>query len=524
LKKTATFSVYNASAGSGKTYTLVRDYLGILLQKKDAYYFRHILALTFTNKASAEMKQRILENLQCFISDEINDMKRDLMQKTGLDALQIAIRSKAILEAILFDYSNFHITTIDSFTHRIIRSFAFDFGLSSDFDVELDTGKILQEALDSVLDQIGIDTPLTQALIHFSLQKSDEDKAWDITANLYEFSKILLNETDQREFETLTSKTHEDYQRLQKKLFSQRHLMEKKMSAIGKFALEIIDFNGINHEDFFYKGRFPKHFIALEKNWQNAKFFDQSVLQNDVESRKFYKEKISTETKNLIDSVLPELVPLYSESEQLYSKLLLSKFLEDSIVPMSILTYIYKAVKHLKSDYNIQFISDFNELIQHKIKDEAAPFIYERLGETFKHYFIDEMQDTSVLQWQNLISLIDNALSQEEGSLLLVGDVKQSIYRWRGSNPEQFMALSNPHSNEPFNVSKNVINLDTNFRSFTEIIDFNNHFFSHISDVLQNTSYQSIYQNETYQKQNSQKGGYVQIEFLKKTLRMKTKI
>lgn len=513
MENLATYTVYNASAGSGKTYTLVRDFLAILLKQKDAFYFRQVLAITFTNKASAEMKQRILENLQCFSTEAVNDMKRELMLLSGLDATTFAKRSQVILEAILQDYSSLNITTIDSFTHRIIRSFAFDFGLTSDFDVELDAAKILQEAVDVVISKIGIDEKLTQVLVSFALQKSDEDKSWDISKNLFEFSKILLNETDKKEFESIADVSLEDFNKLRQNLISAYKKIEENMSQIGANALDIIAQNDLEAGDF-YRSMLPNFFKTLSNNWENAKFFDENTLRQNMEDGIFYAKSKSDLIKSRIDQISPQLSDLYFKSEKLFPDLILHQLWIESIFPMTVLKYVFEAMENLKKDYNIQLISDFNDLIQKKIKDEPAPFIYERLGEKFKHYFIDEMQDTSTLQWQNLLSLIENALSQEGGSLLLVGDTKQSIYRWRGSNPEQFMTLSDPQIQGPFQVDKNVLYLDTNYRSFTEIIKFNNDFFAHIANALQNEGYGQLYEKETFQKSNTQKGGYVQIDFL----------
>ena len=515
MENLASYTVYNASAGSGKTYTLVRDFLAILLKQKDAFYFKQVLAITFTNKASAEMKQRILENLQCFSTEAVNDMKRELMGQTGLDATTFAHRSQAILEAMLQDYSSLNITTIDSFTHRIIRSFAFDFGLTSDFDIELDAPKILQEAVDVVISQIGIDEKLTQVLVSFALQKSDEDKSWDISKNLFEFSKILLNETDKHEFESVADVSLENFNSLRQSLISTYKGMEQNMQQIGRNALDVIAQNEIDPGDFF-RSMLPNYFASLSNNWEDAKFFDENSLHQNMEDGIFYAKSKSNVIKSRIDQVIPQLTDLYSQSERLVSDLILHQLWIESIFPMTVLKYVFDAMENLKKDYNIQLISDFNDLIQKKIKDEPAPFIYERLGEKFKHYFIDEMQDTSKLQWDNLIALIDNVLSQEQGSLLLVGDTKQSIYRWRGSNPEQFMALSDSQIQGPFQVDKNVLYLDSNYRSFTEVIKFNNDFFTHIANALQNERYGQLYEKETFQKSNAQQGGYVQIDFLVK--------
>lgn len=507
------YTVYSASAGSGKTFTLVKEYLQILLQSKDAYHFKNVLAITFTNKAAAEMKDRVLVNLQAFVRGEASEMLRPIQEATGLDAITIQQRAKAINEAILWDYSAFNITTIDSFTHRIIRSFAYDFGLSLNFDVETDAKKLLQEAVDAVIAQIGIDKELTKALITFSHQKSADDKSWDISKTLYQFANIILNESDKIELKSIAHKNFADYVALQKKLQKQLAMIKPKMQEIGEKGVQIIAKSGLADNDF-YRSMLPNHFNKLADNWEQAKFFDQSNLRLRIEENTFYSKSKSEKLKEQIENILPQLLEFYLQSEQLFSKISLLKLFSESLIPMAVLSYVHKAMEKLKLDNNVRLINEFNELIFNKIQNEPTPFIYERIGEKFQHFFIDEMQDTSVLQWKNLIKLIENSLHQEGGSLLLVGDAKQAIYRWRGGASEQFIELADKNKNGPFHVDKKVAHLATNYRSFSEIIQFNNSFFQHISSLLSNEIYADLYQKENQQKINTKVGGYVQIELV----------
>ena len=211
--------------------------------------------------------------------------------------------------------------------------------------------------------------------------------------------------------------------------------------------------------------------------------------------------------------LLSKLQLAYEEYQNVY---LLEAF-NNNIYPLSLLNSINKEFKKIQEDQNILSISEFNEIIHNEIQNQPAPFIYEKMGDKFRHFFIDEFQDTSVLQWKNLIPLIDNALSSEEngvkGSLLLVGDPKQAIYRWRGGKAEQFIALSqeeNPFSNK----YKKTVSLDTNYRSYSEVIDFNNSFFKYISGKLSNPDYINLYQNNSHQNKTCKSGGYANISFI----------
>jgi len=513
VSKLAVFNIFGASAGSGKTFTIVKEYLSILLKSQNIFHFRNVLAITFTNKAAKEMKDRILQTLQDLAKKEPNAMLEVLMQETGLDAQKIQIKSKRIVEAIISDYSSFDITTIDSFTHRIIRSFAFDLGLSLSFDIEMDTDIILQKAVDSVIEQIGKDPKLTKALISFSHQRSADDKAWDISQSLMKISKILLNEPDKQAFNSISDKQIDDYTNLHNQLGKELTTLEQEIQQIGISALDLIVKTGLEYQDF-YRSMLPKHFATLANDWRKSNFFDKNSLRKRMLEGPAYTKSKAVDIKYKIDGILPQLETYYFTAEKLYSRISLLQLFRESLVPMSVLSYINTALEQIKYDDNIRLINEFNELIYNKIKDEPAPFIYERLGEKYQNYFIDEMQDTSVLQWNNLKKLIDNALAQEGGSLLLVGDVKQAIYRWRGGESEQFINLSDPEHQGDFQIPKNVAQLDTNYRSFSNIIEFNNSFFQHISGLLLNEKYADIYKNENNQKTNQKKGGYVQIEFV----------
>ena len=507
------YTVYSASAGSGKTFTLVKEYLKILLQNSDVNHFRTVLAITFTNKAASEMKDRVLSNLQAFARGQTSEMLEVLKEETGLNTTSIQTKSEKIIEAILWDYSAFNITTIDSFTHRIIRTFAYDFGLSLNFDVEMDAKKLLQQAVDAVIAKIGIDKNLTEALITFSHQKSADDKTWDISKVLLQFASILLNETDAIELKSIAHKKFEDFVELQNQLQKKLVALQKKMREIGEEGMQLIARTDLQDNDF-YRSMLPNHFNKLAESWETAKFFDQSKLRERIEENTLYSKSKPEDVKAKIEYILPQLLDLYLQSERLFGVISLSKLFSESLIPMAVLSYIHNAMEKLKEDNNVRLINEFNELIFKKIKDEPAPFIYERLGEKFQHFFIDEMQDTSVLQWKNLIKLIENSLHQEGGSLLLVGDAKQAIYRWRGGASEQFIELADINRKGPFYIDKHVAHLDTNYRSYTEVIHFNNSFFKHISKLMGSEMYAELYSKENDQKSTDKKGGFVQIELV----------
>ena len=517
------FTIYSASAGSGKTFTLVKEYLKILLKTKNTSKFKQILAVTFTNKAAAEMKNRVIDALHSFSKQESNDMLSIISEELNLEEAEIYKRSQKILEAILQNYSAFNIVTIDSFTLNLIKTFALDLKLPLNFDVELDAESLLNEAVDVVISKIGEDKELTSLLVNYAVQKLDNDKSWDISLDLKEFSKILLNENNAVYLDEFKQIPILKLVSIKKELQKKNKEIEGKFNEIGKKGLSIIENEGLDFKEF-YRSLIPNHFLNLANSATKAKFFDQSVLKLRIEEQTFYAKSKPDYIKNAIDSIINELIDLYLQSEQLFQEKTLNELIIEGIIPLAVLSSINISLQEIKSDNNILLNAEFNKIISDTIKNEPAPFIYERLGEKFRYYFIDEMQDTSVLQWQNFIPLIGNALASEnefgeKGNLLLVGDAKQSIYRWRGGKPEQFMHLSSKEKfekNNPFFVDKSTFNLETNYRSYSEIIEFNNNFFNHLAGFLSNNVNSELYLNGNNQLTTQKEGGFVQLSFVEK--------
>ncbi len=525
MQKTTTFQVFNASAGSGKTYTLVKEYLKILLGSADPDRFRTILAVTFTNKAAGEMKERVISNLRAFSRSDFHDpssnLQHQIQAELELDPRTLHERSKKVLFQILYNYSAFNITTIDSFTHRLIRNFAFDLGLSLNFDVEMDTRSLLNEAVDLLIAKIGEDKELTEVLVAYSLQKTNEDRSWDVANDLKEMAQLLLNENDLIHVQHLQKKSLTDFIELKNKLQQSIRNAKNKLQDIGAESLTLLSEANLVPENFTRK-TFP-NFLKDLKNFEDK--FDYAkrseTIDKAIATHNFYTKSASDNIKQSIESVLPELIGLFDKSKKLYQKKKRYELLLKNTIPLAVLSKINECLNELKARKNVHLNAEFNALISAHLKEQPAAFIYERLGETYRHYFIDEMQDTSALQWQNLVPLISNALSQEDSSLLLVGDAKQSIYRWRGGEAEQFMALATDYN--PFVVDKTTSQLGTNYRSYSIINEFNNAFFKQVSTYFHDPLYGQMYYKENQQESTDKKGGYVQLSFIDQGFRSEEK-
>jgi ATP-dependent exoDNAse (exonuclease V) beta subunit len=511
------FSIYNASAGSGKTYTLSKEYIKILLQSSSNEAYRKILAITFTNKAVEEMKSRIIFYLLEFskeeTSEKASDLLKDIARETGLSIATIKDKSKVIIKSIIHNYTAFDISTIDRFTLKIIKSFSHELNIPLDFDISLETDLLMQEAIETVISKAGEDEELTKLLLDFSKNKTEDDKNWDITFDLLSASSLLTNEDSKHELKDFENKTINDFVETKKLVVQEIEKFKKSASVLAQDCLSIINENGIAIESFSRK-TFPNHLNKIVEGNLPASDIHKFLEVEQVQVNKTAKDK------GTIESILPQLLQKLQFAYKEYQNVFLLEAFNKNIYPLSLLNSINKEFRKIQDDQNVLSISEFNEIINNEIQNQPAPFIYEKMGDRYRHFFIDEFQDTSVLQWKNLIPLVDNALSSEEngvkGSLLLVGDPKQAIYRWRGGKAEQFISLSkdeNPFSNK----DKETVSLDTNYRSYSEVIDFNNDFFKYISSKLENPDYVDLYLNYSHQNKTNKAGGYVNISFIDST-------
>ena len=521
--KTAAFTIYDASAGSGKTYTLVKEYLKIILTNPNDSGYRNILAITFTNKAVHEMKSRVVDSLFEFSKEVSNEKSvrfmQDIASETGLTTAFIKQKSQKIIKHLIHNYAAFDISTIDKFTHRVIRAFAHDLNLPITFEVALDADSLLVEAVDSVISKAGETDELTKLLIDFVKEKADDDQSWDIAREIFATGKLTLNETDRAELKNLEHLSIADFARIKKNLNRNCAEIEKQSILLGQEAIALIEDNDIDKKSFS-SGHFINHLNGIAENNFNSntkKYFEF----DDIKILKNAKDRAE------IEAIIPNLLNILQQVYTLFNQQNFYKAFLKNSTPLSLLNTVSLELTKIQQDQNLLSISEFNKLINDQIQNQPAPFIYERLGERYHHFFIDEFQDTSQMQWQNLIPLIDNATSSEfenkkQGTVMLVGDPKQSIYRWRGGKAEQFIALSkfeneNDPAENPFNnKDKEVKQLETNYRSYSEVIDFNNQFFKFLSNEFENQDYKNLYDNHSHQKSNDKKGGFVSLTFLPK--------
>lgn len=463
------------------------------------------------------MKSRIVGSLSEFASDRPSDKAQDLMQNISveikLSVNEIKQKAKNIIRHLIHNYAAFDISTIDKFTHKVIRTFAHDLNLPNTFEVSLDTENLLIEAVDAIIAQAGEDETLTKLLVDFTMEKTDDDKSWDVSREILETGRLVLNENNRNEIAHFQQKSIAEFVAIKHKLIEASAALEAENVERAKLALDLIDKNGIDLKSFS-RGTFPNHLgyiLAGELKSSHKRFYNfEDVAINKTAS-----------DRAIIESIIPELLSILQSIYKNYEKRDFYRAFLKNITPLSLLNTVSNELAKIQQEQNILSIAEFNAIIHREIQNQPAPFIYERLGERYRHFFIDEFQDTSEMQWQNLIPLIDNALAGKDdhgqkGTLLIVGDPKQSIYRWRGGKAEQFIALAKDDDDlNPFsNKDKKKSSLDMNRRSYSQIIDFNNAFFALLANEFEHPDYRDLYENHSFQKANDKTGGYVNLSFI----------
>ncbi|MGO1729189.1 MAG: UvrD-helicase domain-containing protein [Flavobacteriaceae bacterium] len=520
MQEISSYKIYNASAGSGKTFTLTADYLAKILTAKSHQSFRRILAMTFTNKAVTEMKTRILDSLVEFTQIEedesVSDLCHAVMTISGLDEKTIQKKSVVMLKQILDNYAAFEVSTIDAFTHKIIRTFAKDLNLSFNFDIEMDAKALLENAVNRVIDKVGNDQQLTQILIDFTTEKIYDDKSGYIFQDIFDAALLLLNDNEIEFVEALQSYQLSDFAKTKRQLNQEVKNLKAELKELSEQMLAVFESQGVT--DDFNKNTIPNFFkrIADEEKLPKIKF--DAKWQSTSDTSVFYTKKTSDESKQVIDDLAPQVFEAVALVEKKINQIDINKKVSKNMTQLSVLNLVQREMKLIKEERNVQLISDFNKTINTELKDQPTPFIYERLGEKFQHFFIDEFQDTSQMQWTNLKPLVENALSslydnQESGSLTLVGDPKQSIYRWRGGDVGQFVNLI--AGDTDFNRSPKVVNLPNNYRSAREVVRFNNGLFASAKEQVDSPLVHSIYEEEKLKQQPIKKAnGYVNVRFV----------
>jgi ATP-dependent exoDNAse (exonuclease V) beta subunit len=521
-------TIYSASAGSGKTFSLVQNYLKLTLgDGVSPKNFGKILAMTFTNKAAWEMKERVIQALDWLAYPdrpvEKEKKKADLLLKetqktTGLNPSVIQERAKRTLSEILHNYEDFNVLTIDKFSLRLIRTFSRDLDLQEDFEVTLDQDTLLEQVIDELMSKIGKEGEenITNLALNYAKSNADEGDKWNFRSSLIEFSKVLTRETDQDYIQALLKKEFNEatYAAILSEIRELNDQHQKKCEEIYKY------FINLNTSEADYPSKSKGIHPVLEK------LPSRSLRDVKPPSSTILKTLAGDNVKEIhnVDSKLMEMMAaLFLLESDLSDRMYTLTKIKSNFYNLALLKYISKELTLFKEKKNIIGIFEFGQKISELLKKENAPYIYERLGNRYNHYLLDEFQDTSRLQWVNLIPLVHESISNNYENLI-VGDPKQAIYRFRNGLVEQFVKLPeiyNPEGDQNFaqisayfNQMGKKIPLEENYRSRKNIVEFNNAFFKRLLGEMPG-HFQEYYE-DVHQTPRGADGGFVSIDMLGK--------
>ncbi|MDR1593539.1 MAG: UvrD-helicase domain-containing protein [Prevotellaceae bacterium] len=478
-------TVYGASAGSGKTYTLTMEYLKQALSDGyNANKFRTVLAVTFTNKATDEMKSRIITTLNNIVNDRDSTVSDSICRELNINKRTLKDRATSVQQAILHNYSNFSISTIDKFFQRVVHAFVREAGLRPGFRLELDYERLMDEAIDRMMMNLHKKDYLYSRISNIIDEQMEKGRSWDIRKSLKNKGKMVLEE----QFRTFGERFHSKIKDtafidgFMKEMNEIINAFEKSLTEIANMAISLIA--GYEISDFNYGKSGPINYFYKLKNKQyeepgkrvenlladgNDEAWCSSEVRNNIE-RNGTKNEI-LQIAGQLTSLLTKAVTFYEQNHHQYFTAKCVKQAMDSLI---FFNEIETNIREIANDENLLPISETTHLLKKLINESDTPFIYEMTGSRYNTFMIDEFQDTSEAQWQNFKPLLKNSLSEGKSSLV-VGDVKQSIYRWRNGD---WSILANRIFEEFSNFNVNEKNLDTNWRSFPNVIEFNNALFS----------------------------------------------
>jgi ATP-dependent exoDNAse (exonuclease V) beta subunit len=500
------FQVYAASAGSGKTHALVREYLLNCLNSDNPEDFSGILATTFTVKASQEMKSRILEALAWMAGVgrvERNALRQEVQTALGFDDQTLQNKAFAVLSALLHHYSSFSVGTLDNFTTRLIKTFAPELGLHPGFDLELDTKQLLREAVDLTLQKVGSDLEITAILRAFQQSLVSDERNWDFRLALKEAADFLLQERHRSQLKAWLAVTGGRWQAMQTALRERIQAREAVLKQLGvRTQAQLADLN--LPVECSANAKPDKVLNALTQgDWDalldsfDGQFFGTKTFKSACQSGTGFLKKDDAKKYPELDHQLGLILGgLQAEAAPVFAAFTADRLLDKHFLRMVALAAVDLSLEEIKERRQVMLLAEFNHIISEQIRNEPAPFIYERMGERYQHFFIDEFQDTSALQWSNLEPLLENALSQG-GSAMVVGDGKQAIYRWRNGEVEQFLDLIATASGhrpkaQPWLLQSTMVHLATSYRSAPEIVQFVNAFLQCQVDLFEHPDYQQL--------------------------------
>ena len=513
-------TIYKSSAGSGKTFTLVRLYLEKVI--RSPFLFRRILAITFTNKATEEMKSRIILELQ-LLSNGKDSMHLKFLQETiKIEESEIRKRAGEVLLKILHEYSSFSVSTIDSYFQVLSRTLAKELKLPVKYNIELDLDSICDAVTEQLLSLAGRNEAITGWLKEMLVDRIDQGKNWNIASELKKMVKEIVNRSEIRNLaESIDNQKFIEFIRKAKIRRDEiaanyKSISEEILLELKKAGYSYTDYKNKNASGLSFINKIIANPFSI-KLYENIPARFSSGLEDPLSM--ITKEKLSdTNFVNLtVEVIHPLMIQLMDQINETANEFATAIEVLQLSFMVGVLSPLNDELKTFRDENQLFLLSDTTRMLREAVRETDAPFIYEKSGNTYSHLFIDEFQDTGNEQWQILKPLVTNSISNGN-DVLIVGDAKQSIYRWRGGNMNLLLEGVKKELNQFESITKED-KLDTNFRSLKNIVEFNNHIFEKIAEEInKDDSVNNLIMEEAYRKdvlfqkykENSQ-GGYIEI-------------
>lgn len=517
--------IYKASAGSGKTFTLTVEYIKHLIRNPLAY--RGILAVTFTNKATAEMKERILSQLYGISTgDPGSEAYLDRVQEdTGYDKAEIRERAGTALTNMIHDYSRFRVETIDSFFQSVMRNLARELELSPNLNIELNNEEVLDEAVDSMIEKLTPSSPALAWLLDYIYERIANDKRWNVSDEIKRFGRNIFDEGYIEKGSNLRQrlKAADTIREYRKELESRAKTALGQMAEYADIFEEELEANGLSPEELKNGSRGIGGYFRKIKEGKLTNDIRNATVEKCLDDPKNWAAKSSPDYSRILSLASSTLIPLLKETERARTKsnetVNSCRLSVQHLSKLQLLAGIDDEVRELNRANSRFLLSDTNALLHRLIGDGDSSFIYEKIGTGIRNMMIDEFQDTSRMQWSNFKPLLLEGLSQGADSLI-VGDVKQSIYRWRNGDWGILNDLNDTIGSFPIDART----LNTNRRSEQAVIDFNNSFFTQAADYLDSVHFDELgvtcealnkaYRDVIQESPRTEAKGYVKVSLL----------
>ena len=496
-------TVYKASAGSGKTFTLATEYIRLLVENPQSY--RNILAVTFTNKATEEMKMRILSQLYGIWKQlpESDNYLKTIQEKTGLTPKVISERAGISLNNLTHNYNYFRVETIDTFFQSVLRNMARELDLTTNLRIGLNDYQVEELAVDQLIEDLTTTDVMLQWILNYIMENIQDDKSWNVIAQIKKFGQNIFKDYYKEVSLTLEQKISEDgfFENYTTRLRELRNAAEEHMKEIGESFFDTLESEGLSVDDLSNKQRGIASFFNKLKKGIFDSTIENATVANCLNSSEKWCAKTHPQRElilQLADTTLGDILRYAVEERPKQWKIYQSANLTlRHLNQLRLLSSIEKKVRELNETENRFLLSDTQQLLHSLIDGSDSPFIFEKIGTQLQHVMIDEFQDTSTIQWQNFKVLLSETMSHEDGSNLIVGDVKQSIYRWRSGD----WRLLNGIESQFNSMLMDIKSLSTNYRSTRNIINFNNTFFRHAAKL----EYQNLEELNCNEREQLQK-------------------